>query len=67
MKTLVIEPISNTVSPSSGPAVAFRAAPVGDDAPARRLDHADDDPDALPMRVDPLDEDLPDLVIRWHR
>ena len=47
MKTFVIEPISNTVSPLTGRLSVAIVIAVRDDAPARRLDHADHDPDAL--------------------
>ena len=67
VNTFVIDPISNTVSPSSGRASSFARLSVGDDAAPDGLDHADDDPDACLLRVDPVDENLADLGVGDRR
>jgi hypothetical protein len=49
------------------PGVALGAAAVRHDPAAARFDHTHNDTDALPMRVDALDENLADLLIGRYR
>ena len=62
MKTFVMEPISKTVSRIDRLSV-LRGLAVRDDAPAGRIDDADDDADALMLHVDAVGEDGADIGV----
>ena len=64
VNTLVIEPISKTVSPSKRRAVALCRAAVADDTAPAWFEHAHDDADTLAVRVDALGENPRDFGVR---